>query len=100
MNCENFGKTLKQLKLFYCSFDIFASHGRWNSPVVKSLIPNAFSVTILRSPIETFESLFGYTGLSQKLKMNVNEFAAALKNNSEVIIKLFIIVMCFIQCRS
>ena len=66
------------------SFDIFASHGRWNEPVLNSLIPGAFSVTILRKPVESFESLFSYTGLSKNLKMNINQFAEAILNNKKV----------------
>ena len=31
------------------SFDVFAAHGRWDSAEIKSLIPKAFSLTILRS---------------------------------------------------
>ena len=63
---------------------MFASHGRWNEPVLNSLIPDAFVVTILRKPVESFESLFSYTGLSKNLKMNINQFAEAILNNKKV----------------
>ena len=76
---------IRDLNLCYCSFDMFASHGRWNGSLLKSLIPDAFSVTILRRPNETFESLFSYTGLAKKLQMNVNQFAEALVNDRKVI---------------
>ena len=63
---------------------MFASHGRWNGPLLKSLIPDAFAVTILRRPNETFESLFSYTRLDNKLHMNINQFAEALVNDKMV----------------
>jgi len=69
------------------SFDMFASHGRWNGPLLKSLIPDAFAVTILRRPNETFESLFSYTRLANKLHMNINQFAEALVNDKMAMIK-------------
>ena len=34
---------------FLFSFDVFAAHGRWDGSEIKSLIPGAFTITILRS---------------------------------------------------
>ena len=69
----------------YCSFDIFAAHGRWNGSEVRRLIPDGYSLTILRNPVEAFESYYSYMSIDTKLHMDINEFAMALaiRNVSE-----------------
>ena len=67
-----------QVQNLFCSFQIFAAHGRWNSAEVKKLIPNAYTLTILRNPIDAFESYYSYMNIDRKLKMDINEFAMAL----------------------
>ena len=34
--------------MFQEKFSMFASHSRWNGEEVRKLVPNAFSLTILR----------------------------------------------------
>ena len=60
------------------SFQVYAAHGRWDAAEVKSLVPGAFAVTILRSPVEAFESYYSYMNIDTKLSMDINEFAMAL----------------------
>lgn len=57
---------------------MYAAHGRWDATEVKSLVPGAFAVTILRSPVEAFESYYSYMNIDTKLSMDINEFAMAL----------------------
>ena len=57
---------------------MYAAHGRWDAAEVKSLVPGAFAVTILRSPVEAFESYYSYMNIDTKLSMDINEFAMAL----------------------
>merc|ERR1719233_2565671 len=56
-------------------FDIFAAHSRWNLAQVKILIPEGYTFTILRDPVDTFESYFSYMGVDRKLGVDINEFA-------------------------
>ena len=62
----------------FCSFDIYAAHGRWNGSAVKKLIPEGYTLTILRNPVEAFESYYSYMSIDTKLHMDINEFAMAL----------------------
>ena len=39
------------------------------------MIPNGFTFTILRDPVDAFESFFSYMGVDRMLEMDVNEFA-------------------------
>ena len=59
-------------------FDIYAAHGRWNASEVKSLIPGGYAMTILRNPLDAFESYYSYMNIDSKLNMDINEFAMAL----------------------
>ncbi|XP_070572585.1 galactosylceramide sulfotransferase-like [Ptychodera flava] len=42
------------------SFDIIASHLRYNRPELEIVVPNGTYITILRDPVKRFESVFGY----------------------------------------
>ena len=44
------------------SKDIFAIHSVWNYNEIRKIIPNAPAVTILRDPIDVFESAYSYFG--------------------------------------
>ena len=57
-------------------FDIFAFHSIWNYAEMKKVLPDAVYVTLLRDPIDAFESNYVYMGLEKAFKMNINEFAA------------------------
>ena len=49
-------------------FDLFVFHSIWNYPEVQKVIPkSAIKITILRDPIETFESGYSYFGRSPKV---------------------------------
>lgn len=55
--------------------DIFAFHSRWNYAEVRKLIPEATFVTLLRDPVECFESNYVYMGWEKQLNMSVSEYA-------------------------
>ena len=55
--------------------------GRWNASHMRHYISDPFSVTILRNPVEMFESLYSYIGLDNQLKMNINQYAEALQTD-------------------
>ena len=49
-------------------FDLFVFHSIWNYLEVQKVIPkSAIKITILRDPIETFESGYSYFGRSPKV---------------------------------
>ena len=57
-------------------FDMMAFHSLWNGPQVDLVIPKPSKrITLLRDPVDTFESGFVYMGLAKSLKMNINEYA-------------------------
>ena len=56
-------------------FDIFAAHSRWSFAQAKILIPEGFTFTILRDPVDTFESFFSYMGVDKRLGVDINQFA-------------------------
>ena len=57
-------------------FDMMAFHSLWNGPQVDLVIPKPSKrITLLRDPVDTFESGFVYMGLAKNLKMNINEYA-------------------------
>ena len=60
---------------FFSRFDIFAAHSRWNLAQVKILIPEGYTLTILRDPVDTFESFFTYMGVDRRLGVDINNFA-------------------------
>ena len=48
----------------------------WNGPEVDKVIPKPSKrVTLLRDPVDTFESGYVYMGLENSFKMNINEYA-------------------------
>ncbi len=55
-------------------FDIFAFHCRWNHSEVSKMVPGAKFVTILREPLELFESNAVYFGNAQA-KADFNAYA-------------------------
>ena len=62
---------------------MFAAHSRWDAMETKSLIPGAFSMTILREPLETFESFYSYMNIDRRLDMDINQFAQSLVTRQE-----------------
>ena len=58
-------------------YNIFASHSQWNSEQVRKLVGiDAKFITILRDPIDVFESGFDYFGFGGQLEMDINEYVA------------------------
>jgi len=61
-------------------FDMMAFHSLWNGPQVDLVIPKPSKrITLLRDPVDTFESGFVYMGLEKNLKMNINQYAQWIK---------------------
>ncbi|XP_070547268.1 galactosylceramide sulfotransferase-like [Ptychodera flava] len=56
-------------------FNIIASHLRYNRPELDKVVPNATYITILRSPVQRFESAFGYYDFASKFGLNETENA-------------------------
>ncbi len=56
-------------------FDIFAFHCRWDYDEVRKIVPDAKFVTILREPLDTFESNYVYMGAQKSRRADLNEFA-------------------------
>lgn len=58
------------------NYDIFPFHSSWNYKEVKKLLPTAFFITILRDPVDCYESNYVYMGLKKVYKMDINQYAA------------------------
>ncbi|XP_023347052.1 galactosylceramide sulfotransferase isoform X2 [Eurytemora carolleeae] len=56
-------------------YDIFTFHSIWNYAEIKKVLPTAVYITILRDPVDCFESNYVYMGLQNLYKMDINEFA-------------------------
>jgi len=56
-------------------FDIFTFHSVWSYPEVKKVLPSAVYITLLRDPVDCYESNYVYMGLQNAFKMDVNKFA-------------------------
>lgn len=49
--------------------DIFTLHNRWNREQVMALMgPSTFAFSVVRDPVDQFESLYNYMGLSATYK--------------------------------
>ncbi|XP_070546750.1 galactosylceramide sulfotransferase-like isoform X2 [Ptychodera flava] len=56
-------------------FNIIASHLIYNRPELDKVVPNATYITILRSPVQRFESAFGYYDYASKVGLQASENA-------------------------
>ena len=57
-------------------FDIMAFHSLWNSPEVNKVITKpSIRITLLRDPVDLFESGYVYMGLEKNFKMDINQYA-------------------------
>ena len=65
------------------SFSVFAAHSRWAAAEISSLVPGAFSMTILREPLEAFESFYSYMNIDRSLDLDINQFAQNLTTRQE-----------------
>ena len=63
------------------TFDMFLSHSIWNATEVDKVIkqPN-IKISILRDPIQTFESGYVYLNLEKYYNKSINEIAQDIKN--------------------
>ena len=52
-------------------------HSIWNYKEVRTLMPNASFITILRDPVACFESNYVYMGLQRDFGMDINQFAGS-----------------------
>ncbi|CAG0893595.1 unnamed protein product [Darwinula stevensoni] len=60
--------------LFASHFDVFAHHTVWNRAGVSALMPpDTVYITILRDPVDVFESLYTYVNLEELYKRNLTE---------------------------
>ena len=60
--------------------DFFALHSIWNGAEVRrTLGPGTTYITILRDPVELFESLWGYAGFQKYYNLDLESFALAEK---------------------
>lgn len=56
-------------------YDLFIFHSVWNYPEVKQVLPDAVYITLLRDPVNCYESNYVYMGLQNAFKMDINKFA-------------------------
>ncbi len=56
-------------------FDMFIFHSIWNYHEMKKVLPDAAYITLLRDPVDAFESNYVYMGLEKAFKMDINTFA-------------------------
>ena len=54
------GYELEQNKRYKQTFDMFLFHSVWNYTEVRKVVPNGPAVTLMRDPVDTFESGFSY----------------------------------------
>ena len=56
-------------------YNLFALHTKWSQKEVEKLLgQSAKYITILRDPVENFESLYNYAHFSDTFKMNLEDF--------------------------
>ena len=58
-------------------------HSIWNYKEIRTLMPNASFITILRDPVACFESNYVYMGLQRDFGMDINQFAGSEVPRSE-----------------
>ncbi|XP_059468488.1 galactosylceramide sulfotransferase-like isoform X2 [Neocloeon triangulifer] len=64
-------------------YDMFAVHTVWSTPEVRALLgPAATFVTIVRDPVDLFESLYTYARWEHLFKMSLPRFARAVSLNT------------------
>jgi len=56
-------------------YDLFVFHSVWNYNEVKKVLPSAVYITLLRDPVDCYESNYVYMGLQKAFKMDINKFA-------------------------
>ncbi|XP_023222369.1 galactose-3-O-sulfotransferase 4-like [Centruroides sculpturatus] len=68
---------------FNVIYNILTLHSRFNYKEMKALMPNdTVFVTILRNPVDLYESLYSYLNLDRVYKMNLSEAVNKLSYNT------------------
>ena len=63
-------------------YNFFASHSQWNTNQVKKLVGiDATFVTILRDPVEVFESGYVYFGMEKILERDINQYIKTVRRH-------------------
>lgn len=69
--------------------DIFTLHNRWNLPEVEALMGSStFTFSIVRNPVDQFESLYTYMQLNVTYGMKLPKYIEVLGKNQTIIDKL------------
>jgi len=68
----------------HLGYNIFTFHSIWDYNEVNKVIPNALHLTILRDPVNCYESNFVYMGLENRYRMKINGFAVKKIGNNSV----------------
>ena len=61
----------------------------WSYQEVKKVLPSAVYITLLRDPVNCYESNYVYMGLQNAFKMDVNKFALIKVGNRSHLLDLF-----------
>ena len=59
------------------TFILIYPSSKWNYKEVRRFLPKAAFITILRDPVDCFESNFVYMGLQRDFRMDINQFAGS-----------------------
>ena len=63
--------------------DVFTLHNRWNHKEVMELMGStARTFSVVRQPVDLFESLYSYFNLNDTFELNLKEFVHYLRNES------------------
>ena len=63
-------------------YNFFASHSQWKINQVKKLVGiDATFVTILRDPVEVFESGYVYFGMEKILERDINQYIKTVRRH-------------------
>ncbi|XP_057374784.1 galactosylceramide sulfotransferase-like [Daphnia carinata] len=66
--------------------DIFTLHNRWHRDQVMALMgPTTFAFSVVRDPVDQFESLYNYMSLSATYKTDLKGFVRLLRTNQSAI---------------
>ena len=65
--------------------DVFTLHNRWNYDQVLSLMGRTVrTFSVVRQPVDLFESLYSYANLNKTFGLNLKDFVHYLRNNESI----------------